>query len=220
MEIIGVLIAYLTGAIPTAVWLGQVSHGVDIRDFGSGNSGATNSFRILGRKIGIQVLIIDIIKGAVAVNLSYYFAYSIPGTENFTSFQLVLGLFAILGHIFPVYAGFKGGKGIATLLGVLLAIHPDAALYCIIIFLLVFLLTRYVSLGSMLAALAFPFIVIIVFQERAESLAIFSMFISIMVLITHQKNIERLLKRKESRAILYRFKRRINGTQRKVQSQN
>ena len=199
-NILAFVIAYLLGSIPSAVWFGQIFYKVDVREFGSGNSGATNTFRVLGRKAGIIVLLMDILKGWCAVKLGLLFDDATISESQLIEFQLGLGIAAVLGHIFPIYAGFRGGKGIATLLGLMLAIHPKAAMLALIVFLLVFLLTRYVSLGSMSAALSFPLIIIVVFESTITSLIIFSLFIAILVLVTHQKNIERLLRKDESRA--------------------
>jgi glycerol-3-phosphate acyltransferase PlsY len=213
-EILGLLIAYLLGSIPTAVWVGRIFYGKDVREFGSGNAGATNTFRVLGKKAGIPVLLFDILKGSIAVYLACYFVDYQEGTSDFVNYQLVLGIGVLIGHIFPVYVGFRGGKGIATLLGIMIAIHPQAAFSCIGIFLAVFLLTKYVSLGSMISAICFPLLIILVFKSEIPFLVIFSIFIAIMVLITHQKNIERLLRKNESKAninVLGRNKSKPSG---------
>src|SRR5687768_13215686 len=123
----GLLFAYLLGSIPSAVWIGKRFYGIDVREFGSGNAGATNTFRVLGKKAGIPVLLIDIFKGWLAVQLAYLSSYRIDSVE-FVNLELVLGIAALIGHIFPVYVGFRGGKGIATLLGVVIGVHPYAAL--------------------------------------------------------------------------------------------
>lgn len=193
-------LAYLIGSIPTAVWIGRIFYDIDVREYGSGNAGATNTFRVLGKKAGIPVLIIDCFKGFLAVSLVYVFTEEPISTDAFVNYQLALGIAAVIGHIFPVFAGFRGGKGIATLLGLMLAIHYQGALIAMLIFLLVFALTKFVSLGSMTAALSFPFVIVLVFQTTVPSLIVFSMFIAILVLITHQKNIERLVRREESKA--------------------
>lgn len=199
--------AYLLGSIPTAVWIGKTFYKIDVREYGSGNAGATNTFRVLGKKAGIPVLIIDALKGFVAVNLAYVSDYT-PHSNQFINLQLVLGIASLIGHIFPLFAQFRGGKGIATLLGIVLAVHLYAALIAIGIFVMVLLITSYVSLGSMTAALLFPFIVIGIFKETVPSLIIFSILIAIMVLITHQKNIERLLRREESKAKIIKKKKK------------
>ena len=195
-----VLLAYLIGSVPSSVWIGRSFYGVDVREHGSGNAGFTNTVRVLGWKAGLPVFLIDVLKGYIAVSLVRIGGGFIPGSISFINFQLILGAAAVLGHIFPIYVGFKGGKGVATLLGLLLAIQPQVTLICIGIFVLIFLTTRYVSLSSMVAGLAFPLLNIFVFHTTAISLIIFSMIVSIMLLLTHQKNIERLLKKEESRA--------------------
>lgn len=192
------------GSVPTAVWIGKLLYGIDVREYGSGNAGASNTFRILGKKAGIPVLIIDIFKGWGATNIVYLLPNYTPGTEAFVNLQLALGVTAVMGHVFPVFAGFRGGKGIATLLGLLIAIHPQAALICIIIFLLVLFSTRYVSLSSMFTSFSFPMLIIFYYHEAIQSMILFGMSVCILVLITHQKNIERLLKGKESKANLFR----------------
>jgi glycerol-3-phosphate acyltransferase PlsY len=208
VNILALIFAYLLGSIASAVWIGQIFYRTDVREYGSGNSGATNAFRVLGKKAGIAVLIIDSAKGWLSVNLATLLnalgiTHLIPGTGPFIDFQLALGIAALLGHIFPVYVGFRGGKGIATLLGIILAVHPQAALASIAVFIVVLLITRYVSLSSMVAATAFPVVVILVFETAIASLVIFSLIIAILVLITHQKNIERLLRKEESKANLF-----------------
>tara|TARA_B110000046_G_scaffold100709_2_gene108142 strand:- start:104 stop:763 length:660 start_codon:yes stop_codon:yes gene_type:complete len=198
--ILSLLLAYIVGSIPTAVWVGKVFYNTDVREYGSGNAGATNTFRVLGKAAGIPVLLIDCLKGLIAVKLTLFFAEEPISNAAYVNYQLALGIAAVIGHIFPIFAGFRGGKGIATLLGVMLAIHHEGALLSLLVFLVVFAITKYVSLGSMSAALSFPFVIVLVYQTTVPSLIVFSMFIAILVLITHQKNIERLLKREESKA--------------------
>src|SRR4030043_2108790 len=170
---IGILIlAYLIGSIPTSIWIGKSFFRIDIREHGSKNAGATNAMRILGWKAGLTVLIVDVFKGWLAVNLLHITNYYIPETGDFIEFQLLLGIAAIIGHIFPVYVGFHGGKGVATLFGLVLAINPEPTLLCVGIFVITLLLTKYVSLSSMMAGFAFPFIVIFVFKETTMSLVI------------------------------------------------
>jgi glycerol-3-phosphate acyltransferase PlsY len=207
LAVSALLFAYMLGSLPSAVWIGKMFYGVDVREFGSGNAGATNTFRVLGKKAGIPVLIIDILKGWIAVNMTFYLLDDAPGSEPYINMQIVLGIAALFGHIFPVFAGFRGGKGIATLLGVMLAIQPAASAIAIAVFLLVFLVSGYVSLSSMLAGFSFPFIIMILFNTSVvPSLLIFSFLIAILILVTHQKNIERLIKRQESKTRLLRKK--------------
>ncbi len=197
--------AYLLGSIPSAVWIGKYFYKIDVREYGSGNAGATNVFRVLGKKAGIPVLLIDVLKGFVAVSLAYL-GHDTVGSYQYINLQLVLGIASLVGHIFPIFASFRGGKGIATLLGIILAILPYAAFISMGIFIVVLLISSYVSLSSMTAALSFPIIVILIFKTTSPSLIIFSILIAIMVLITHQKNIERLLRREESKANLIKKK--------------
>jgi glycerol-3-phosphate acyltransferase PlsY len=197
-NITGLLLAYLVGSIPSAVWIGRQFYGVDVREYGSGNAGATNTFRVLGKKAGIIVMLMDIFKGFLAVKLAYMIGDYDPEGPEFIDFEIALGVCALLGHIFPVYVGFRGGKGVATMLGILIAIHPQAALICAIVFLLVLQVSGYVSLGSIVSGLAFP-VVIMVFYSTNSSINIFSLAVAVLVLITHQRNIERLMRREESK---------------------
>ncbi len=202
---IALLISYLYGSIPTAIWLGKALYGIDVREYGSGNAGATNTFRILGKKAGIPVLIIDVLKGFTATNLVYFVGNFTPGTAQFSNFQLVLGITAVVGHIFPIFAGFRGGKGIATLFGMIIAVHPEASGIACIVFIITLLLTKYVSLSSMLASFMFPVIIILFFNETTtKTQLLFAISVCILVMFTHQKNIERLLKGKESKANLFK----------------
>jgi glycerol-3-phosphate acyltransferase PlsY len=206
---IGILIlAYLLGSIPTSVWIGKSFFGIDIREKGSKNAGATNAMRILGWKTGLSVLFIDMLKGWLAVNLIHITNYYIPETGDFIEFQLLLGIAAILGHIFPVYVGFRGGKGVATLFGLVLAINPEPTLICIGVFLMTLIITKYVSLSSMIAAFAFPILVIFVFKTTTPSLVIFSLILAVLLLFTHQKNLERLLRREEKKVLFLLSKKR------------
>lgn len=199
-------LAYLLGSIPTSVWIGRGFYNIDIREHGSGNAGTTNTFRVLGTKPGIFVFIVDILKGWLAVSAIHLVHRFIPGTVQFVNFQLILGGLAVLGHIFPVYVGFKGGKGVATLLGVVLAIHPYAALISLATFTFVLLISKYVSLSSMIAGMVFPIMLIFVFKVTIVSLIVFSIAISILLIITHQKNIIRLLAHEENKVT---FKKKV-----------
>ena len=215
-NILSLLGAYLLGSIPTAVWIGKYFYNIDVREYGSGNAGATNVFRVLGKKAGIPVLLIDVFKGFLAVSITYLSKYQV-GSNQFINLQLVLGIASLVGHIFPVFASFRGGKGIATLLGIIIAVYPYAAIISIIIFLIIFLISGYVSLGSMTAAVSFPIIVIFIFNTHTPSLIIFSVLITIMVLITHQKNIERLLRNEEPKTKLIN-RNKTNPTETKIES--
>lgn len=198
-NIAAVILAYVIGSIPTAIWVARYIYGIEIREHGSKNSGATNTFRVLGKKAGIPVLLFDIFKGWIAVTLFAKFPGYELGGDQHVNLQLAVGLSAVLGHIFPLFANFNGGKGIATLLGIVLAIHPQAALIGVGVFLIIFLSTGYVSLGSIVASFCFPILVILVFNSQILSLNYFSMIFAVMVLLTHQKNIERLLNNEENK---------------------
>lgn len=196
IHILAILGAYLIGSIPTAYLVGKGGHGVNLRNEGSGNLGATNTFRVLGWKSGTVVLLIDVLKGWGVVYASFFLQ---PLKDPGILMQLSLGMAAVLGHIFPVFVGFKGGKGVATVTGVVIAVHPWAALICLGVFLLLFLLTRYVSLGSIAAACTFPIMVIFVFRSEEPVLIHFSWALALLILLTHHKNIDRLLKNRENK---------------------
>jgi glycerol-3-phosphate acyltransferase PlsY len=192
----------MLGSIPSAVWIGKLFYKVDVREHGSGNSGATNTFRVLGKRAGLPVLLIDIFKGWTAANLAYFISVEVPGSKDFTEMQMAFGIAALLGHVFPVLAAFRGGKGIATLLGVMLAIHPASALVSVGVFAVVFFAFRYVSLSSILASSSLPLSLMFIFPTKVPSLVLFGFFATLMVLITHQKNIERLVRNQESKVVL------------------
>jgi glycerol-3-phosphate acyltransferase PlsY len=198
------LIAYLLGSIPTAVWIGKAYYNIDIREHGSKNAGATNTFRVLGKRPGKIVLLLDVLKGAVAVLLPYFLLVQTSTKEHIIQLQLLTALLAILGHVFPVFASFKGGKGVATSLGIIIGIHPPAAGICIGIFLLVFMLSCYVSLGAMVTAVAFPILIIFVFNEPSWWLKGFSIVLGTLVVVTHRKNIVRLVHGEENRMNLFK----------------
>ncbi len=212
--ILASLLAYLIGAIPTAVWIGKYFFGKDVRDFGSGNAGATNTFRVLGKNAGICVMLIDISKGFLATYLA-----TLMVSEGIVSlndlmlskdifYKLIFGTLAVIGHIFPVYVGFRGGKGVATLLGMMLAINAMITLLCVGIFLVVLLLSKYVSLGSLLATLAFPLLLLIPrFSPEDPILIVFGFLMFVVVAITHQKNITKLMNGQESKTVLRLRKR-------------
>lgn len=190
--------AYLLGSIPTAVWWGKRYYGIDVREFGSGNAGATNTFRVLGKKAGIPVLCIDILKGTVAVLLTHFSPFVFDSNE-FVNLELGLGIAALVGHVFPIFAGFRGGKGVATILGIVICLTPITSLLVLGVFLIVLLATRYVSLSSITAGLSFPFFLNIVLKNQNQTLLIFSIFVAALLVITHKKNITRLLKRQETK---------------------
>lgn len=207
-EIMLVILAYLLGSIPTSIWVSKTVFGIDIRQFGSGNPGATNTFRVLGSKWGAFVMIVDITKGAIATSLYILIPFYLQDELSRTNFMIVLGLAAVLGHIFPIWADFKGGKGVATILGMALAIQPIVALICIIVFLITLFTTRFVSLSSMLASLVFMILILFIFNEKETSYRVFAIIVAIMVVVTHQKNIGRLLNGKENKAPMFKKNRK------------
>ena len=199
------VVAYLLGSIPTAVWVGKRFYGLDVREHGSKNAGATNTFRVLGKKPGKIVLAIDVLKGLIAVLLPLVASGSYD-ENTIINFQLFAAVFVILGHVFPLFANFRGGKGVATSLGVIFAIHPPAAGICLAIFLVVFLTFSYVSLGAIITAISFPLVIHYVFHVPSLPLTIFSIVIGAAVVITHKKNIIRLMKGEESKMSVFKKK--------------
>lgn len=183
--------AYLLGSLPIAVLVSRGFHGKDIREHGSGNAGATNVFRVLGKRTGTAVLLLDILKGFTACNLVYLSTSPII-FENLIPAKIVLGLLAVIGHLYPVFAGFKGGKGIATLLGMVFALHYLLALACIGVFLVVLLSTQMVSLASITAALSFSFFVFLIFGFEEVELLEFGFVAAALVLFTHRSNLKRI----------------------------
>ncbi len=203
--LLATIVAYLLGSIPTAVWVGQQYFGIDVRQHGSKNAGATNTFRVLGRKAGITVLFIDSLKGFLAALGPMLLVYlDLLPVVNLVQLQLVCGIAAIIGHIFPIFAGFKGGKGVATLAGMMLAIHPTGVGVCVLIFLLTLIVFGYVSLGSMVGALAFPVLLVTrALGDYDGSLFVFGLIMAVGIVYTHKKNIGRLLKGEETKTYLW-----------------
>jgi acyl phosphate:glycerol-3-phosphate acyltransferase len=201
-----IITAYLLGSIPSAIWYGEAYFGIDVRKFGSGNAGATNTFRVLGKRAGTIVLLIDVLKGWTATKLaSILFFLEVIEPAQVPTFKLILGFAAVLGHLYPVFVRFKGGKGVATSLGMILAIDPLVASVCIVIFVLVLLVSNYVSLSSIIAAFAFPMMLVLgIFGKASTLLIVFGFLLFAVVVITHQKNIVRLLNGSESRVNLWR----------------
>jgi acyl phosphate:glycerol-3-phosphate acyltransferase len=206
-----IILAYLMGSIPTAVWVSKWVYGIDIREHGSGNAGATNTFRILGKKAGCGVMLVDMLKGFLAVKLSLLSPLPMR-SEPFVNLQIFLGLAAVVGHIFPVWAEFRGGKGIATLFGMILSIHPLVALCLVLVFVLMLAITRYVSLSSITASIAFPLLLVSIFSAHAQEIGyrVFAIATAFLVVLTHHKNIGRLLSGNESKVPLFRRRRMRN----------
>ncbi|HOZ40151.1 MAG: glycerol-3-phosphate 1-O-acyltransferase PlsY [Flavobacteriales bacterium] len=198
-SVAAVMVAYLFGSIPSSVWWGRFFHGIDVREHGSRNAGATNTFRVLGWRAGVPVLMLDIAKGFLPVRILPNFSGLEPDTAPWMWLRVALVLATVVGHLYPVFAGFKGGKGVATSLGGVLAVHPGAAAICVAVFALVFLLSRYVSLGSLSAAIAFPLAMAMVFHETSVVKVGFAVVLCVMVFYTHRENIGRLLRGEENR---------------------
>jgi glycerol-3-phosphate acyltransferase PlsY len=203
-EVMLVLLAYLIGSIPTSVWVSKSVFGIDIRDYGSGNPGATNTFRVLGSKWGSFVMFVDVTKGVIATSLYILVPFYLTNELARTNFMILLGMTAVIGHIFPIWANFKGGKGVATLLGMALAIQPLVALICLLVFIVTLLLTRFVSLSSMLAGVAFMVLILFIFNEKETMYRLFAIIVALMVLVTHQKNITRLFKGTENKVPIFK----------------
>ena len=185
-ELLMIVLAYLIGSIPTSVWVSRYFFGIDIREYGSGNAGATNTYRVLGPKWGTIVMIVDMLKGMAAVNLALLLPQYTDHSTPFLNFQIGLGLAAVVGHIFPIWADFRGGKGVATLFGLVAGISPWTALSCAGVFLLVLYLTRFVSLSSILASVAFPVFILVIFNVENEVYRVFAIAVALMVVLTHQ----------------------------------
>lgn len=200
-----ILAAYLLGSVSSAVWIGKMLYGIDVRQHGSGNAGATNVIRVLGYKAGIPVLLVDVFKGWLAVQLAIW--VPIPGltAEALIFLRIGLALAAVMGHVYPVFTGFKGGKGVGTIAGAGLALFPLAILLVLIIFILVLAVTHYVSLASIVASLAFPLVVYFIIGARHPGLVGLSVMAAVFIPATHRKNINRLLKGEERK---FDFRRR------------
>ncbi len=197
--LIVVLVAYLLGSIPSSVWIGKIFYGIDVREHGSGNAGTTNTIRILGYKAGIPVFIIDALKGWFAVFLTKIVFGYFPSIEMPEYMSLIAAVAVVLGHIFPVFAGFRGGKGVATLLGVGFGLIPIPALIALGIFMLVLLCFGYVSLASITAAVTLPFITYFFVMPGKLLLLLLTIAVAVFIPITHRQNIKRLLNGTENK---------------------
>lgn len=193
------IVSYLIGSIPSALWMGKITKGIDIREHGSGNVGTTNTFRVLGWKSGVVVAVLDLSKGWVASNMV---AKIVPHGEYYVLVSMIAGLIAVIGHMFPIYSSFRGGKGAITAGGVMLGVAPVSALLAMAVFLIVMFTTRYVSLASILAVLSYPIILMFAFDKTVLAgpwLMIAGILIPLTVVIKHKDNIVRLFKGTESR---------------------
>ena len=207
-NLLPVVAGYLLGSIPTAVWIGKAFYGKDVRLEGSGNAGATNTIRVLGLSAGIPVLLIDVLKGFIAILLIEPILGLFGGEEPTALLQLLVAAAAVLGHTFPLFAGFRGGKGVATLLGIGFGLYPWAALMALLTFIIVLLISKYVSLSSITAGLAFPFYVAFLFPPDHFVFMILAIAVAIFLPVTHRKNIKRLISGTESKLVLNKSKKK------------
>jgi len=180
--------------------------GVDVRNLGSGNAGFANVMRNLGPVVGIPVLIIDTMKGYFAVQLAFLIPGIESGSETLYFWQIIFGMAALVGHLFPLFTGFRGGKGVATGLGIVLALFPLGAILSFGVFLIAVLISQYVSLGSLLAGISFPLFVLFLLDGNNIPLIVFSWVVAALLLVTHQKNIDRIFKGEERRASIFKKK--------------
>lgn len=206
-----IVLAYLVGSIPTSIIVSKLTKGIDIRDYGSGNAGGTNVMRVLGWKQGLFVMILDALKGVLAVVVvARLFSGDVPFNnatpfDDFTLIQIFAGIAAVVGHIWTVFAGFRGGKGIATALGMLLMIATIDMLIAVGAFIIVVYVSRYVSLGSIIAAVVVPLALVVrenVFNvdiQGYNTILPFIIITSLLVIFTHRKNLVKLLNGNESK---------------------
>ncbi|MBO5878340.1 MAG: glycerol-3-phosphate 1-O-acyltransferase PlsY [Alistipes sp.] len=205
------IMAYLLGSIPSAVWIGKKYYGIDIREHGSKNAGTTNMLRVLGKRAAIPVFVLDFFKGFAAVSLMSLMRYDPEITSAWLINLKILGVFvAVLGHIFPIFADFKGGKGVATLVGAITGIYPQIILLCFAVWALVFMFSNYVSLASMTAGCCFPLFVIIYSSSEwsrshdvSFTFILFSFVVAGLLIWSHRKNIERLKAGTESKIYIW-----------------
>lgn len=200
----GFVLAYLLGSIPTAVWVGKIFYQIDIRTKGSGNAGATNTIRVLGIKAGIPVIVVDVLKGYLAVYLMGRVSQNLFNADTQIYFQILAGFLAVLGHVFPLFAQFRGGKGVATLLGMGIALYPVVVWVPVGIFFLIFLSTGYVSLGSLLGALSFPLADLFLFHDPHPGRQTLAVVVTLFIFYTHRQNMVRLWHGKENRFKLWK----------------
>jgi glycerol-3-phosphate acyltransferase PlsY len=195
--------SYIIGSFPTSIIMGRITRDIDIRDHGSGNAGGTNVFRVLGWKPALVVVVIDVFKGWLPTAYLAIMFYEATPLPDLGLFQILCGFCAVLGHTFTVFAGFKGGKGVGTLAGMLIAMFPLAVPLCILVFAITLILTGYVSVGSIIAGASLPIFLLIlpiIGIEPAElSLLIFSLLIPFFIVYTHRSNISRLRNGEENR---------------------
>ena len=210
------IIAYLLGSIPSAVWIGKRYYGVDVREHGSKNAGTTYVLRVLGTRAAIPVFVIDFLKGFVAVSIFSLLKYDtgIPSGAWVVNMKILAVFVVVLGHIFPIFANFRGGKGVATVLGAVTGIQPNIALLCFAVWFAVLMLWRYVSLASIVAGCSFPVFVSIFsgsiyarhgLDHTSISFLVFSFVVALVLVWTHRKNVGRMLDGTESRVDMWGY---------------
>lgn len=191
------IFAYFLGSIPNALWVGKIFKNIDVREHGSKNAGSTNAARVLGAKLGMLVLVLDVLKGIIPT----YLALGIKTLENMTGIigidPIIVGIVAILGHTFSVFLKFKGGKGVATTLGVFLILAPKAILCLFIVFFLLFIIFKYVSLSSVISAACLPFFVYFIYNNIP--LTVISLILGLVIIVRHKSNIQRLINGTENK---------------------
>lgn len=207
--IIACVIAYLLGSIPSSVWIGKAFFGTDVREHGSGNAGATNTLRVLGKPAGFTVLFLDFAKGFAAASLVFFLG-NLRYSDHVMEYKMLLGACAVIGHIYPLFAGFKGGKGIATLIGVVAGMDWKLALCCFVTFVIIVAITRYISLGSMLSGLISALYAGLIHDWREMNLVYFCMVVGLLVVYTHRANIKRLLAGNENKFSLRKKPMQVN----------
>lgn len=215
------VLSYLAGSIPGSVWVGKALYGIDVREYGSGNAGATNVFRVLGWKPGMLSALVDLGKGLLAAGLiatirldSLPYGYEFWHVE--TMVRAGAGVAAIIGHMFPVWARFRGGKGVNTAAGVLIALTPVTMGIVLGVFVLVLVVSRYVSLASMTAAFTFPTAIAVqkyLFHTEAfdSSVLVFGILLALGIFVAHRSNIRRLINGTENRIRKFRLARGMYG---------
>ena len=201
------IVAYLLGSVNSAIIVGKL-HKINIKEHGSGNAGLTNTLRVLGKKAAVCVLLGDVLKGVIAIGIAMLvvpaFITNLEGNAVLANIANQLaGVAVVLGHIFPIYYGFKGGKGVLTSITVMFMINWEISLLCLTLFIIIVAITKYVSLGCILAAFAFPCLVLLsgkipFLMNRVDMLA-FSVVLAAIVIIMHRSNIKRLLKHEENK---------------------
>ena len=203
--IVNLILSYLLGSISGSILMGKLK-GIDIREMGSGNAGGTNSFRTMGATFALSVIFIDVLKGYIAVKFVPYLqlgdilTINTINTINIELLHIICGTGVVLGHVYPIYHGFKGGKGAATMVGVLAALFPVSLVICFILWIIILIFTGYVGFSTILAGIILPIITAFYFEEGLGSpFGIFTIIISLFIIFTHRSNIQRMLNGNENR---------------------